>query len=37
LRNLGVHFVQGYLLGRPVPVDELQSQFRPDRSRKDAA
>jgi diguanylate cyclase (GGDEF)-like protein len=37
LRNLGVHFAQGYLLGRPVPVDELQSQFRPDRSHKDAA
>jgi diguanylate cyclase (GGDEF)-like protein len=37
LRNLGVHFAQGYLLGRPLPVDELESQFRPDRSHKDAA
>jgi diguanylate cyclase (GGDEF)-like protein len=37
LRTLGVNFVQGYLLGRPVPKDELETQFRPDRSRKDAA
>ena len=37
LRNLGVHFAQGYLLGGPVPVDELQDQFLPDRSHKDAA
>jgi diguanylate cyclase (GGDEF)-like protein len=37
LRTLGVHFAQGYLLGRPVPINELESQFRPDRSHKDAA
>jgi len=37
LRTLGVHFAQGYLLGRPVPIDELESQFRPDRSHKNAA
>jgi diguanylate cyclase (GGDEF)-like protein len=37
LRDLGVHFAQGYLLGRPVPVNELQSQFESDHSHKDAA
>jgi predicted signal transduction protein with EAL and GGDEF domain len=37
LRTLGVHFAQGYLLGRPVPINELESQIRPDRSHKDAA
>ena len=37
LRTLGVHFAQGYLLGRPVPISELESQIRPDRSHKDAA
>jgi diguanylate cyclase (GGDEF)-like protein len=37
LRTLGVHFAQGYLLGRPVPIDELESQFRPDHSHKNAA
>jgi EAL domain-containing protein (putative c-di-GMP-specific phosphodiesterase class I) len=37
LRALGANFAQGYLLGRPVPKNELESQFRPDRSRKDAA
>jgi diguanylate cyclase (GGDEF)-like protein len=34
LRELGVNFVQGYLLGRPVPVDELDGLGR---SRLDAA
>ena len=37
LRTLGVHFAQGYLLGRPVPINELENQFRPERSHKDAA
>jgi diguanylate cyclase (GGDEF)-like protein len=37
LRTLGVHFAQGYLLGRPVPINELESQIRSDRSHKDAA
>jgi EAL domain-containing protein (putative c-di-GMP-specific phosphodiesterase class I) len=37
LRTLGVHFAQGYLLGRPVRKNELESQMRPDRSRQDAA
>ena len=37
LRTLGVHFAQGYLLGRPVRKNELESQVRPDRSRQDAA
>jgi predicted signal transduction protein with EAL and GGDEF domain len=27
LRTLGVNFVQGYLLGRPVPTDELIANF----------
>jgi diguanylate cyclase (GGDEF)-like protein len=37
LRTLGVNFVQGYLLGRPVPKSELETQIRSGRSRKDAA
>ena len=37
LRTLGVHFAQGYLLGRPVPIDELERQFRAVRSHQDAA
>jgi diguanylate cyclase (GGDEF)-like protein len=37
LRTLGVHFAQGYLLGRPVRKNELESQVRTDRSRQDAA
>jgi diguanylate cyclase (GGDEF)-like protein len=37
LRTLGVNFVQGYLLGRPVPKSELETQLRRTRSRKDAA
>jgi diguanylate cyclase (GGDEF)-like protein len=38
LRTLGVNFAQGYLLGRPVPIDELndQPQFS-YRSQLDAA
>ena len=36
LRSLGVDFAQGYLLGRPAPLAELDAQphFRP---RRDAA
>jgi diguanylate cyclase (GGDEF)-like protein len=37
LRTLGVNFAQGYLLGRPAPKNELESQLRSDRSRRDAA
>jgi EAL domain-containing protein (putative c-di-GMP-specific phosphodiesterase class I) len=37
LRTLGVNFVQGYLLGRPVPKSELETKLRLDRSHKDAA
>ncbi len=37
LRTLGVNFAQGYLLGRPVPKDELETQFRAGRLREDAA
>jgi diguanylate cyclase (GGDEF)-like protein len=37
LRTLGVNFAQGYLLGRPMPIHELESQLRPQRSHKDAA
>jgi diguanylate cyclase (GGDEF)-like protein len=39
LRTLGVDFAQGYLLGRPLPIDELEGQslsYR-SRSREDAA
>jgi len=37
LRALGVNFAQGYLLGRPVPIDELENQPQSHRSRLDAA
>jgi diguanylate cyclase (GGDEF)-like protein len=37
LRTLGVNFAQGYLLGRPVPRNELENQFRPERLHEDAA
>jgi diguanylate cyclase (GGDEF)-like protein len=37
LRKLGVNFAQGYLLGRPVPIDELEDQSQSCRSRLDAA
>jgi len=37
LRALGVNFAQGYLLGRPVPIDGLEEQPRSYRSRQDAA
>jgi EAL domain-containing protein (putative c-di-GMP-specific phosphodiesterase class I) len=37
LRTLGVTFAQGYLLGRPVPIDQLNDQPQSYRSRLDAA
>jgi diguanylate cyclase (GGDEF)-like protein len=37
LRTLGVNFAQGYLLGRPVPLGELEDQPQTFRLRKDAA
>jgi diguanylate cyclase (GGDEF)-like protein len=37
LKTLGVNFAQGYLLGRPVPADELEKQPLTFRSRRDAA
>ncbi len=37
LRTLGVHFAQGYLLGRPVPIGELEGQPQSVPSRQDAA
>jgi diguanylate cyclase (GGDEF)-like protein len=37
LRSLGVNFAQGYLLGRPAPIRELQSQPQIYRARQDAA
>ena len=37
LRTLGVNFAQGYLLGRPVPIGELDGQPQSHRSRLDAA
>jgi EAL domain-containing protein (putative c-di-GMP-specific phosphodiesterase class I) len=37
LKSLGVNFAQGYLMGRPVPIDELERQPLVYRSRQDAA
>jgi len=37
LRTLGVNFAQGYLLGRPVPLGELEGQPPFVRPRQDAA
>ena len=37
LRALGVNFAQGYLLGRPVPIDQLEGQHEVVRARMDAA
>ena len=37
LKTLGVNFAQGYLLGRPMPMSELESQPQSYRSRQDAA
>jgi EAL domain-containing protein (putative c-di-GMP-specific phosphodiesterase class I) len=37
LKTLGVNFAQGYLLGRPVPIGELEGQSQSHRSRLDAA
>jgi diguanylate cyclase (GGDEF)-like protein len=37
LRTLGVNFAQGYLLGRPVPLGEIDRQPQSYRSRQDAA
>jgi diguanylate cyclase (GGDEF)-like protein len=37
LKALGVNFAQGYLLGRPVPITELEGQPQSFRSRLDAA
>ena len=37
LRALGVNFAQGYLIGRPVPMEKLEDQPRSYRPRQDAA
>jgi diguanylate cyclase (GGDEF)-like protein len=37
LKTLGVNFAQGYLLGRPMPMAELEGQPQSYRSRQDAA
>jgi diguanylate cyclase (GGDEF)-like protein len=37
LRTLGVNFAQGYLLGRPVPIGQLEGQAQSYRLREDAA
>lgn len=37
LKMLGVNFAQGYLLGRPVPIGELEGQPQSPRPRQDAA
>jgi predicted signal transduction protein with EAL and GGDEF domain len=34
LKTLGVQFVQGYLLGRPLPIGELKDQSQSYRSRR---
>ena len=37
LKALGVNFAQGYLLGRPVPIDQLEARSQVYHSRQDAA
>ena len=37
LRSLGVNFAQGYLLGRPMPVGQLEDHLQIDRAQRDAA
>jgi diguanylate cyclase (GGDEF)-like protein len=37
LRTLGVNFAQGYLLGRPMPIGEIENQPQSCRARQDAA
>ena len=37
LKSLGPNFAQGYLIGWPVPIDELERQPQVYRPRKDAA
>jgi EAL domain-containing protein (putative c-di-GMP-specific phosphodiesterase class I) len=37
LKTLGVNFAQGYLLGRPMPIGELEAQPPTFRSHLDAA
>ena len=37
LRTLGVNFAQGFMLGRPVPIDELEDQPQSFYTRQDAA
>jgi diguanylate cyclase (GGDEF)-like protein len=37
LKSLGVNFAQGYLLGRPVPIGELENHPQIFRPRQDAA
>jgi diguanylate cyclase (GGDEF)-like protein len=37
LRTLGVNFAQGYLLGRPVPIDALEAQPQSYHAHQDAA
>jgi EAL domain-containing protein (putative c-di-GMP-specific phosphodiesterase class I) len=37
LKALGVNFAQGYLLGRPVPIGQLDGDPQLDMSRLDAA
>jgi EAL domain-containing protein (putative c-di-GMP-specific phosphodiesterase class I) len=37
LRALGVNFAQGYLLGRPMPVDQLEDHSQVEEQRRNAA
>jgi EAL domain-containing protein (putative c-di-GMP-specific phosphodiesterase class I) len=37
LRELGVNFAQGYLLGRPMPVSQLEDHLQVEAQRRNAA
>jgi EAL domain-containing protein (putative c-di-GMP-specific phosphodiesterase class I) len=37
LRALGVNFLQGYLLGRPMPVGQLEDHSQVEQQRRNAA
>jgi diguanylate cyclase (GGDEF)-like protein len=37
LRALGVHFAQGYLLGRPMPISQLEDHAQVEEQRRNAA
>ena len=37
LTALGINFAQGYLFGRPLPIDQIELDGPSERSRRDAA